>query len=493
MSVQEGVLTDLGHLRARPAFRPSAKTRWMSALGRNTAAVRALFGLVAAVCDVAAIVLAALATGFVYHGIFYERAGMLEAFLHLGFIIAALFVMPNAMRQDYDSRLYLTFEGHARRCFTMWNVAFGSALLLAFMSKTSSDFSRGTGFLFYVCGFGGVCMVRLVLVRILRDHARDGGAAARRVFIIGYEDEVRRFTDQHDPSDLGMRIVSAAVLRGPQTLAEDLALAAASARVLRPEDVYLLVPWGDKAAIDASVNAFMRVPASIHLGAERVLERFHDVRLERNGPITSISLVRKPLSLAEVIMKRIVDVTLASLALILLSPLMLATAVAIKLESRGPVLFFQRRYGFNQETFRICKFRSMRAMEDDRHLRQATANDARVTRVGRVIRRLNLDELPQLVNVLRGEMSLVGPRPHALAHDQLYERSIALYARRHNVKPGITGWAQVNGFRGETNTEDKMRARVDYDLHYIDNWSLSLDLRILWLTVFSRKAYRNAC
>jgi Undecaprenyl-phosphate glucose phosphotransferase len=493
MSAHQSVLTGLGQFRPRSAPHVGAKARWMSALARNTATVRALFGVLAAVCDVAAIVAAALTTGFFYHGLFYEQAGMFATFMHLGFVIAALFVMPNTMRQDYDSRLYLTFQGHARRCFAMWNVAFVSALLLAFMAKTTTDVSRGTAFLFYVCGFGSVCAVRLVLVRILQDHARDGGAAARRVFVVGYEDEVQRFTKAHDSSDLGMRIVSAAVLRGSESLADDLALAAASARVLRPEDIYLLVPWGDKTAIDAGVNAFMRVPASIHLGAERVLERFQDVRLERNGPITSINLVRKPLSLAEIVMKRIVDVTLACLALVLLSPVLLATAIAIKLESRGPVLFFQRRYGFNQETFRICKFRSMKTMEDDRHLRQATANDERITRVGRIIRRLNIDELPQILNVLRGEMSLVGPRPHALAHDQLYERSIALYARRHNVKPGITGWAQVNGFRGETNTEDKMRARVEYDLYYIDNWSMSLDLRILWLTVFSSKAYRNAC
>ena len=338
-----------------------------------------------------------------------------------------------------------------------------------------------------------MCGVRFVLVRILHDHAVEGGAAARRVFLVGFEEELRHFTRTYEPNQLGMRVVSAAILRGSETLKEDLALAAASARVLRPEDIYILVPWSDKATVDASIDAFMRVPASIHLGPERVLERFTDVSLERNGPITSLSLVRRPLTLMEVMLKRTVDIALAAIALVLLSPLLLATAIAIKLESRGPALFFQRRYGFNQETFRICKFRSMKTMEDNRHVKQATANDDRITRVGRIIRKLNIDELPQLLNVLRGDMSLVGPRPHALVHDQLYDRSIELYARRHNVKPGITGWAQVNGFRGETSTEDKMRGRVEHDLHYIDNWSMTLDFRIMWLTVFSKKAYRNAC
>jgi lipopolysaccharide/colanic/teichoic acid biosynthesis glycosyltransferase len=164
----------------------------------------------------------------------------------------------------------------------------------------------------------------------------------------------------------------------------------------------------------------------------------------------------------------------------------------VKLNSRGPAFFLQRRYGFNQQPFRILKFRTMLTMDDGDVVRQATKADPRITPVGRFLRRWNIDELPQLVNVLRGEMSLVGPRPHALAHDHEYERRIALYARRHNVKPGITGWAQVNGFRGETSTDEKMKGRVEMDLHYIDKWSIWMDLSIILQTVFSPKAYRNA-
>ncbi|MBM3607072.1 MAG: exopolysaccharide biosynthesis polyprenyl glycosylphosphotransferase [Alphaproteobacteria bacterium] len=203
-------------------------------------------------------------------------------------------------------------------------------------------------------------------------------------------------------------------------------------------------------------------------------------------------LVRRPLSTLDIILKRLFDVVIASIALVLLAPLFLVMAALIKLDSKGPVFFLQRRYGFNQEPFRIWKFRSMTTLDDGPVIKQATANDVRVTRIGRFMRRTNIDELPQLVNVLKGEMSLVGPRPHALAHDQLYERTIALYARRHNVRPGITGWAQVSGLRGETNSDAKMRRRVEYDLYYIDNWSLMFDVKIMILTVFSRKAYRNA-
>jgi exopolysaccharide biosynthesis polyprenyl glycosylphosphotransferase len=210
------------------------------------------------------------------------------------------------------------------------------------------------------------------------------------------------------------------------------------------------------------------------------------------GPISSLQLRRMPLSRVELLEKRALDLLLASAALLVLTPMLVATAVLIKLDSRGPVLFLQRRFGFNQKPFQIIKFRSMRTCEDGPDIRQARKDDPRVTRVGRWLRRWNVDEIPQLLNVIKGEMSLVGPRPHALSHDREFERRISSYARRHNVKPGITGWAQIHGLRGETDTDDKMRARVEHDLYYIDNWSVWLDLQILVRTVISPSSYRNA-
>jgi len=182
----------------------------------------------------------------------------------------------------------------------------------------------------------------------------------------------------------------------------------------------------------------------------------------------------------------------AGLALLILSPLFAAIAVLIKIDSPGPVFFKQRRRGYNTEEFRIWKFRTMTSLDDGDVVVQASENDSRITTVGNFLRRTSLDELPQLINVLKGEMSLVGPRPHAVAHDRFFERRIALYPRRLNVKPGITGWAQVNGFRGETRTEEMMRQRVEHDLYYIDNCSLGFDLYILLLTLISPKASRNA-
>jgi putative colanic acid biosynthesis UDP-glucose lipid carrier transferase len=181
--------------------------------------------------------------------------------------------------------------------------------------------------------------------------------------------------------------------------------------------------------------------------------------------------------------KRGSDIVLASLILLLLAPLMLVIAVAVRLGSPGPVIFRQRRYGLYGEEIMVYKFRSMRVMENGDAVVQARKDDDRVTRIGRFLRRTSLDELPQFVNVLQGRMSIVGPRPHAVAHNEQYRKLIKGYMLRHKVKPGITGWAQVNGLRGETATLDKMEARIQYDLDYLRNWSLWLDLWIVLKTV----------
>jgi putative colanic acid biosynthesis UDP-glucose lipid carrier transferase len=191
-------------------------------------------------------------------------------------------------------------------------------------------------------------------------------------------------------------------------------------------------------------------------------------------------------------MKRVADIVLASAVLVLTAPLMLGIAIAIKLTSPGPVFFRQKRYGRAAEIIGVLKFRSMRTTGDGAAVTQATVGDPRITQLGMFLRRTSLDELPQLFNVLMGTMSLVGPRPHAIAHNHLYQVKIIEYMLRHKVKPGMTGWAQVNGWRGETDTLRKMVYRIEYDLEYIRNWSLWMDLKILWLTVFGRKVWENA-
>jgi exopolysaccharide biosynthesis polyprenyl glycosylphosphotransferase len=190
--------------------------------------------------------------------------------------------------------------------------------------------------------------------------------------------------------------------------------------------------------------------------------------------------------------KRAFDVAAAIAGLIVISPLFVIVALAIKLDSRGPLLFRQKRHGYNNEPIRVLKFRTMTVMEDGDNFKPVVRNDPRVTRMGRLLRHTNIDELPQLFNVLVGDMSLVGPRPHATSQNEVFAELISSFSRRHNVKPGITGWAQVSGYRGDTDTLEKMQRRVEHDLYYIDNWSLLLDLKIVVMTLFSRKVYWNA-
>jgi exopolysaccharide biosynthesis polyprenyl glycosylphosphotransferase len=226
--------------------------------------------------------------------------------------------------------------------------------------------------------------------------------------------------------------------------------------------------------------------------AGRLVDRFAGIRIERKGPIAAFSLTEAPLAPLQACAKRVFDIAVAATALVLLAGVFAIIALLIKRDSPGPVFFRQRRLGYNQREFEIYKFRSMALHDDGGVVRQASRNDPRITALGRILRRYNIDELPQLINVLKGDMSIVGPRPHAVAHDRMFEKRIEMYPRRLNVRPGITGWAQVNGHRGETNTDEKMTARVEHDLYYIDNWSLWLDLYIVMLTVISPKAYRNA-
>jgi exopolysaccharide biosynthesis polyprenyl glycosylphosphotransferase len=190
--------------------------------------------------------------------------------------------------------------------------------------------------------------------------------------------------------------------------------------------------------------------------------------------------------------KLALDYVVGSICLVLLAPLMLAIAIAIRIESRGPALFRQRRHGYNHDIIDVYKFRTMHVVENGDRIEQARKNDSRVTRLGKFLRRTSLDELPQLFNVLKGQMSLVGPRPHAVAHNEYYGDLLERYSNRHRVKPGMTGWAQIRGFRGPTEDPEKMRRRVEHDLHYIENWSVGLDLKILALTPFVGFINRNA-
>jgi putative colanic acid biosynthesis UDP-glucose lipid carrier transferase len=247
--------------------------------------------------------------------------------------------------------------------------------------------------------------------------------------------------------------------------------------------IFISQPISAQPRIRKLVDELQDTTASVYFLPDIYVFDLMQARFDTVGGMPVIAICESPFTGINSMVKRISDIVLASLVQILLIPIMLAIALAVKLTSPGPVIFRQRRYGLNGEEIIVYKFRSMTVAEDGAKVVQATKNDQRVTKIGAFLRRSSLDELPQFINVLQGRMSIVGPRPHAVAHNEQYRKLIKGYMLRHKVKPGITGWAQVNGLRGETETLDKMEARIRYDLDYLRNWSLWLDLWIVVMTV----------
>jgi Undecaprenyl-phosphate glucose phosphotransferase len=463
---------------------------------------RGTFSTTIFLIDVAWIIATSFLTGIAYYRIAYGDIGFVSSYVQVGVLAASIFAISNVFRGEYRLPNFFAFKPHARRTIQLWNVTLICLLMLGFLAQISVDYSRGWIVLFYFVALAGLIVLRFLIVRITAMARAAGLISAQRICLIGTGAQIGAFIQHYEPWALGLNVVGCrfltpvAVTAPAETrhavLDRDLAEAVASVRSLEPDAIYLLVPWSATDVIDRCAKTFLALPVEIHLGPEQILHKFDDVELAKVGPLASLQLTRLPLSRAEVVQKRFFDLVCAAIALITLTPLLIAVAILIKLDSPGPIFFVQRRYGFNQQPFRIIKFRTMRALDDGAVIRQTTRDDPRLTKIGHWLRRWNIDEIPQLFNVLTGDMSLVGPRPHALSHDHDFEGRISLYARRHNVKPGITGWAQINGYRGETDTDEKIRKRVEHDLFYIDNWSLWLDLKIIARTLLSRAAYRNA-
>jgi Undecaprenyl-phosphate glucose phosphotransferase len=441
-------------------------------------------------------------TGIAYHLVAYGNRGNISSFVQVGLLAASIFAISNLFRREYRLPNFFSFKPHGRRTIQLWNVTLICLLMLGFLAQISVDYSRGWILLFYVTTLPVLIVQRYIIVRATALARAAGLLSAQRIFLIGTGTHVGAFINRYEPWALGINIVGCRFLTPvvAATPAEarraildrDLAEAVASVRSLEPDAIFLLLPWSATETVDRCAETFLALPVEIHLGPEQVLHKFEEARLSTLGPLASLQLTRRPLTHREIIQKRLFDLVFAAAALLVSTPLLILVALLIKLDSPGPIFFVQRRFGFNQQPFRIIKFRSMRTLDDGAVIQQARPDDPRLTRIGRWLRRWNIDEIPQLFNVLTGDMSLVGPRPHALSHDREYEHRISLYARRHNMKPGITGWAQIHGLRGETDTDEKMRKRVEYDLFYIDNWSLWLDLKIIARTVLSRTSYQNA-
>lgn len=358
-------------------------------------------------------------------------------------------------------------------------------------------------FLFAACCLGAVTTIRVICFLVLRTLSRSG-VIGRNLAVLGVGPQAVRFLQKisRDPPYF-IRVVgvfsddpdfSATTHVGFPVLG-DIHMLLAHARAGHVDDVVVAMPWSADRTVIATVETLKELPINVYLGADLVgFDLAFRPVLGSFSQLSMFEVTQRPISGWNAAVKKVFDYVTATIALVLLSPLFLIVALAIRLDSEGPVFFMQKRLGFNNQPFSIYKFRSMYVDADkDGVVRQAQRGDPRVTRVGRIIRATSIDELPQLLNVLDGTMSLVGPRPHAVLHNEEYGRRIRGYFARHKVKPGITGWAQVNGLRGETDAIEKMRLRVEHDVYYTENWSLLFDIKIIILTIivvfFQRSAY----
>jgi Undecaprenyl-phosphate glucose phosphotransferase len=460
------------------------------------------FWLVALLLDAAIIIGLTLAVPLLYHATLGTLLPNRGVYLLSAFVLAAVFCTATAVNEQYDIRV-LESPQSIFTALRYLNVLFAVFISALFLTYATDVYSRATLLLQYVALSIVLPSGRAILIWAARRAMRNGGIAGKRVVLIGCDHDLNDLRQNYPMATTGVSIVRTFEVPhwamsdlGPNERAKLDALTRqwiAELRLASVNDIVLLLPWRSAATADALTRQLAVLPtAAIHLATDHKLTWFRRPDIAKIGGFLTLRLSRPPLNATECALKRLVDIVLASTTLVALSPFMVLIAAAIKADSQGPVFFRQRRYGFNQSPFHILKFRTMNCLQDGDVVPQARANDPRVTRIGRLLRRLSIDELPQLFNVLRGEMSLIGPRPHAIAHDHEFVSKIALYAHRHNVKPGLTGWAQVNGYRGETDESWKMQRRIEHDLYYIDNWSISFDLKILLLTAFRPSVFRGA-
>ncbi|MFK5978994.1 MAG: undecaprenyl-phosphate glucose phosphotransferase [Rhizobiaceae bacterium] len=380
------------------------------------------------------------------------------------------------------------------RFFLAYVSSFMMFLAIAFTLKVSASYSRIWMYSFVIGG--GVCIFTVRICLSLFVKKLSGiGLLVRNAVIVGDGEQgqrTMRFIENSGPGFLSVLGAFNAKQNGiddPETGFQTMGGLDNLTEFIRGndvDDVIVALPWNAEKRISDVVEHLRELPVNIYLASDLAgFSIAYRPPPSHYSNLPMVEIIDKPISDWSIFVKLGVDLILTILALILLSPLMLLTAIAVKLDSPGPVLFHQKRMGFNNKEFSIYKFRSMSHTELDQSTTiQATRDDMRVTRVGKYIRRTSLDELPQLFNVLNRTMSLVGPRPHAIDHNEIYSKQIHGYFSRHRVKPGITGWAQVNGLRGETKVLGQMEARVEHDIYYADNWSLMFDLKILVMTVY---------
>ena len=372
-----------------------------------------------------------------------------------------------------------------------WSSVMIALSLFFFLTKSGAEFSRVWALLWFGVGLAGLLFVRAVLRLFLR-WLRRKGYNLRKVVIVGKDPLMGQLATRlaHAPW-MGLAVVGREAL----TSGIDVDGAALNERInlLGVDQVWITLPLKDEPLLQSVIAALSLSPVEIRYVPDLFGFRLFSHSVSEVAGLPVINLSSTPMEGFNRVVKEVEDRVLALIILVLILPLLLLLAVGVKLSSPGPVFFRQQRNGWGGKPIYVLKFRSMVVHQEALGtVTQASKQDSRITPFGAFLRRTSLDELPQFWNVLTGEMSIVGPRPHAVAHNDQYKVLVDDYMLRHRVKPGITGWAQVNGYRGETDTLDKMQKRVEYDLYYIEHWSLGLDLKIIFLTVFKGFVNKNA-
>ena len=442
--------------------------------------------------DVVLIAACALAAQLLYNNFPFGSEDEFSHSMAAAIFVAILFVAAMRVQKLYNPSQLVVMEDQTRSVLSAWCGAF---LILAsgvFTWGVSHDLSRGDILLFWALGAVALLSHRAFWWFALPRALESGALRGRTAISLTCEDAVPpRFVE--NLARHGYHLVGQYHLPTDEAARDDVIDRVISlCRASDIEEVVLFVDPERMANVRSIAKRLRVLPLPVTFVPFGTLAQLFQRTHNDIGDTVAIELQRAALTPVEQAAKRTLDILVSAAALVLLSPIMLAVAIAIKLNSKGPVFFRQTRHGFNGRPFAIYKFRSMSVMEDGDVVPQAQKDDARVTRVGRWIRRYSVDELPQLINAFYGDMSIVGPRPHAAAHDRFFTSAIEKYAFRHHVKSGITGWAQVCGARGETDTLDKMQKRVELDLWYINNWSIWLDISIMIRTAFVVFSGENA-
>jgi Undecaprenyl-phosphate glucose phosphotransferase len=414
-------------------------------------------------------------------------AGYIVALLSTLLLSAVIFPATGAFRPEFE----WAFMRKLRRLIAGWAIVVLVLVSIAAMLKVTDYFSRiWFGSWVLICAVGLVGM--LLVSHSAAVHSRRAGKSRRDIALVGAGEAARRVEEQiHNDPLSGMNLVARFGVPwsyGEFQSLEELGEFVESRAV---QGVWIALPWDEREMLEASLSALKASVVDVN-----VVPDFHQYRLLNQnisewGGLPVINLSATPMTGAERRLKFAMDWLGALLVTVVLAPLLLIVALALLISDGRPVIYRQRRLGVGGEEIEVLKFRTMKVEPTGTGFRQATPDDDRVTTIGRFLRKTSLDELPQIFNVLKGEMSLVGPRPHPIELNDEFKSRIPKYMLRHKVKPGITGWAQVNGFRGQTDTPEKMALRIQHDLWYIQNWSLWLDLKILLMTPFVMM-HRNA-